>query len=90
MKIRFLELTPSNIFLLGYELKLSPTEASLLRAIAEGGKSDVDTLALLLNDGVSRTNIAVHVNGINKKAARISERRLVVHKDGRYVINPYM
>ena len=90
MHIRFLELCPSKIFLLGYELKLSPTEEKLLRAIAEGGKSDIDTLSLLLKDGVSRGNIAVHVNGINKKASEISGRRLVIHRNARYILNPYM
>jgi hypothetical protein len=90
MNIRFLELCPDKIFLLGYELKLSPTEDKLLRTIAEGGKSDVDSLTPILNSGITRGNIAVHVNGINKKAAKISGRRLVIHKNSRYVINPYM
>ncbi len=90
MKIRFLELCPERIFLLGYELKLSPSEDKLLRAIAQGQKSDIDSLSLLLRDGVGRGNIAVHINSINKKAAKISERKLVIHKDSRYIINPYM
>ena len=90
MKIRFLELCPNKIFLLGYELKISPSEEKLLRAIAEGGKSDIDTLSALLRDGVSRGNVAVHINGINKKAALISGRKLVIHRNSRYIINPYM
>ena len=90
MHIRFLELCPEQIFLLGYELKLSPTEEKLLRAIAEGGKSDIDTLSHLLKDGASRGNIAVHVNGINKKASAISGRKLVIHRNSRYILNPYM
>lgn len=90
MKIRFLELCPERIFLLGYELKLSPSEDKLLRAIAEGGKSDIDSLTPLLSEGVSRGNIAVHINNINKKASKISGRKLVIHKSSRYIINPYM
>lgn len=90
MKIRFLELCPDKIFLLGYELKLSPTEEKLLRTIADGGKSDIDSLALLLTSGVSRTNISVHISSINKKAEKISKRKLVIYKNSRYTVNPYM
>ena len=90
MRFRFLELCHDKIFLLGYELKLSPTEERLLRAVAYGGKSDIDTLCLILRDGVGRGNVAVHINGINKKAAKISGRKLIIHKDSRYILNPYM
>ena len=90
MKIRFLELCPDKIFLLGYELKLSPSEEKLLRAIAEGGRSDVDSLRVILTDGVNRSNVAVHISSINKKAQIISRRKLVIYKNSRYIINPFM
>lgn len=90
MQIRFLNLLPDKIYLLGLPLKLSSTEDILLRAIASGGKSGVDDLLTLLGDGVTRGNVAVHVNSINKKASAISGRRLIIHKQKRYVINPFM
>lgn len=90
MQIRFLNLLPDKIYLLGLPLKLSRTEDILLRAIASGGKSGVDDLLPLLGDGITRGNVAVHVNSINKKASAISGRRLIIHKQKRYVINPFM
>lgn len=90
MQIRFLSLTPEGIFLLGLPLLLSPTEERLLRAIAEGGKSGVDDLLPLLSSGVSRGNVAVHINSINEKAAEISGRRLIIHEEKQYRINPFM
>ena len=90
MQIRFLELAHDGIFLLGRPLTLSPTEERLLRAIAEGGKSGVDDLLPLLSEGVSRGNVAVHINSINEKAARLSGRKLIIHEEKRYKINPFM
>ena len=90
MQIRFLQLDPNRIFLLGYELKLSPTEEILLRAVAEGGKCGTDDLAKLLSDGVNRTNVSVHINSINRKAKRISSRKLIVYESKQYRINNFM
>lgn len=90
MQIRFLVIDHRGIFLLGYPLKLSATEAKLLYEIAKGGKSSADDLLLLLSEGVSRGNVAVHVNSINRKAHKISGRKLIIHQDGEYKINPYM
>ena len=90
MQIRFLNIAYDGIFLLGYPLRLSPTEERLLKEVANGGKTDADTLASLLTDGVSRGNVAVHINSINRKAKKISERKLIVYEKGRYVINGLM
>ena len=89
MQIRFL-LIENDIRLLGHLLKLSPTEEKLLRSIAENGRMTVDDLAELLNKGVGRGNVAVHVNAINRKAEHISSRKLVIFKSDAYEINPYM
>ncbi len=90
MQVRFLSLERDGIFLLGYKLKLSPTEERLLRAIAEGGKTDINHLSSILPEGVSRGNVAVHINAINRKAEKLSQRKLVIYKDSRYELNPFM
>ena len=90
MKIRFLDIAHDGNFLLGYPLKLSPTEEKLLKEVANGGKCDVSSLAKLLSDGVSSGNVAVHINAINRKAKKISGRKLIVHENGSYKINELM
>ena len=75
--------------LLGFPLKLSPTELKLLMAICERDMT-VEELSSLLNEGVSRQNVAVHINAINRKAELISGRRLVIFLGECYTLNPYM
>ena len=89
MQIRFLVIE-DDIRLLGLPLKLSPTESKLLRAIAENQRMTIEDLARLLNEGVSRGNVAVHINAINRKAERISSRKLVVFRTTAYEINQFM
>ncbi len=89
MQIRFLVIE-DDIRLLGFPLKLSPTESKLLRSIAENGRMTIEELARLLNEGVSRGNVAVHINAINRKAERISSRKLVVFHANAYEINLFM
>ena len=90
MQIRFLVIDHDGIFLLGKPLKLSHTEERLLITIASGGKSGAQDLLTLLEPGVSVGNIAVHINSINRKAAKISERKLIIHENKQYKINPLM
>ena len=92
MKINFnyLIINDNEVYLIGYKLKLSPTERMLLCTITENKSASIEELLPLLSDGVSRGNIAVHINSINKKAYNISGRKLILFEDGKYVINPYM
>ena len=90
MQVRFLTIERDAIFLLGYELKLSPTERKLLCCVAEGGRSDVDTMAKNLCNDVSRGNVAVHISAINRKAKKLSGRKLIIYENGQYAINPFM
>ena len=92
MKINFnyLIINDNEVYLIGYKLKLSPTERIILCAIAENKNATIEELLPLLSNGVSRGNIAVHINSINKKAYNISGRKLILFEDGKYVINPYM
>ena len=92
MKINFnfLTITDNDVYLIGYKLKLSPTERILLYEITNGSGTSIEELLPFLSEGVSRGNVAVHINSINKKAEKISGRRLVLFDNGKYVINPYM
>ena len=89
MQRGFLNVNDSGIFLLGFPLKLSPTEQKLLVAICERDAT-IEELSMLLCEGVSRQNVAVHINSINRKAELISGRRLVIFTNECYTLNPYM
>lgn len=90
MNVEFLNINGKEVYLIGYPLKLSPTERRLLYAIADSKGKTVDELLSLLADGVSRGNVAVHINSINKKAIAVSSRRLILFQDEKYVINEFM
>ena len=85
----FLNVNDNGLFLLGFPLKLSPTEQKLLVAICERDAT-IEELSTLLCEGVSRQNVAVHINSINRKAELISGRRLVIFTNECYTLNPYM
>ena len=89
MQISFLVIE-DEIRLLGFPLKLTPSERKLLVAIAEHGPLSIEELVPLLNVGVSRGNVAVHINAINRKAERIGARKLIVFRENAYKINPFM
>ena len=92
MQIRFLVLYESQGAdrLLGFPLHLTPTERKLLVAIAKNGTADIDHLCSLLPMGVSRGNVAVHINSINRKAEQISSRKLIVFSNNAYAISEKM
>ena len=90
MTVGYLDITSKEAYLIGYKLKLSPTERAILLEIAQNAGATIDELMPLLSDGVRRGNIAVHINAINKKAFGVSGRRLVLFENDRYIINPYM
>ena len=66
MQRGFLNVNDNGIFLLGFPLKLSPTEQKLLVAICERDAT-IEELSTLLCEGVSRQNVAVHINSINQE-----------------------
>ena len=90
MNVNYLNITKNEAYLIGYKLKLTPTERSILFEIADKKGASIDELLSLLSEGVSRGNIAVHINSINKKADSISGRRLVLFENNKYILNPYM
>ena len=68
MTVNYLNITKEEAYLIGYKLKLSPTERAILFEIANKKSASIEELLPILSDGVSRGNIAVHINSINKKA----------------------
>ncbi|MBO5938181.1 MAG: hypothetical protein J6Q82_01605 [Clostridia bacterium] len=71
--------------LLGYPLFLSRTEATLLRYLITN-----KTISTKHLTGRSANTLAAKICGINKKAHRISGRRLILFSDGAYRFNPYL
>ena len=90
MIINYLNITEKEAYLIGYKLKLSPTERAILLEIADKNGASIEDLLPLLSEGVSRGNIAVHINSINKKAIAVSARKLVLFENDRYILNPNM
>ena len=79
-----------GVFLLNEAMPLSKTDYAILRLTAKAypGPLDVKSLRSLLPE-MSENCLAVHINAINKAAARITERRLIVFKNG-YKLNEFM
>lgn len=90
IKVDFLNIEKNGVYLIGYPIKLSPSERALLYEIAAKNGASIDDLLSLLAEGVSRGNVAVHINSINRKAEAISGRRLVLFENEKYILNPYM
>ena len=90
IKVDFLNIEKNGVYLIGYPIKLSPSECALLYEIAAKNGASIDDLLSLLAEGVSRGNVAVHINSINRKAKAISGRRLVLFENEKYILNPHM
>lgn len=90
MQERFLIIEDNEVRLVGFPLYLTPTEKKLLTLITERGEASTELLCSLLNEGVSRQNVAVHISSINRKAQLVSGRKLVCFENNLYGINPHM
>lgn len=87
---------PPRFRLLGYDLRLSPSEETILTAILTAEPytppSAVE-LVSLLSDGrlISKNQVSVLVGRINRKASILSGRSLIIGVSHRgYRLNPYM
>ena len=77
--------------MLGYLLKLMPSERAILVSLAEGGKTSRELLSAIAHlRAVGVSNIAAHVSSINKKAREIGSRRLIVSEKRKYILNEFM
>ena len=71
-------------YLLGYELKLTPTEFKILDLIFEHGQISPDEMLPYLPARCTRRSIPVHVSAINKKALAISGRLFIDNSKAKY------
>ena len=74
-----------EFLLFGYPLHLSPDEATLVHLLRKKRTRGIFSLPNL-----SANALAVRVCSINKKAMRVSGRKLIVFSDGAYHLNPYL
>lgn len=78
------------VTLLGERLSLSKNNYIILRLTAKAYPNELDLSSLRsILPTMTDNCLAVHINTINKAAARITERRLIVFKDG-YKLNEFM
>ena len=91
MTYKHLLINDSAVYLLGYELRLTPSERLILASVAEGGATTAELLSVITHlriVGVS--NVAAHISSINKKAKQIGGRRLIVSRNRKYILNEFM
>lgn len=73
----------NSVLYLGYTLALSPTEFSVLCAIAESERplrrSELLRVLPSKNEALTSGNVSVHVSNINRKAKIIGGRTLILH-----------
>ena len=87
----FLTIDAQKVFLLGYDMKLTPAEYRVLTVIAAtSGVSAEEIMERGGFSGMSKSNVAVHICSINKKAGRISGRRLILFENDVYLLSKYM
>jgi DNA-binding response OmpR family regulator len=81
-----------RLFLLGCPLELTPREYGVLMSVIRHypGSASVKDICRD-NEGLGPGSVPVHITAINKKAARIGGRKLIIAKRGLgYIINRYM
>lgn len=76
-------------FLLNRPLELSKSEYVILRLIAKAYPNVLSKENISKALSISANAVPVHISGINKAADRITERRLVIFKNG-YKLNDLM
>ena len=81
-----------EVYYLGYRLALTKSEFCILCAIlkSEAGveRNEFSDIAAARH-GSDRT-MKTHICNINKKAADIGDRKLIVNENGRYRLNEFM
>ncbi len=78
-----------RVILLGYPLSLSQLELKILMSVCREHPFSISIEMLATEIGITANSLAVHICSLNKKAARISGRRLIVF-DGGYRLNEFM
>lgn len=84
----FLEIEGESAWLMGYSLKLSPTEAKIINIIFDNRPVDTDGILAHLPSKATKKSIPVHINSINKKAIAISGKKLIICSSDKYSFEP--
>ena len=71
-------------FLLGYPLKLSPTEEAMMKVLLQDGWCYPHELIGVYQQKPTADSLPVHIHSINRKAEAISGRKLI-----RFHLNSY-
>jgi len=79
-----------DVIFLGYRLNLTPAEYRIIKIIAEKGRAGTEEIYTEFKKSLTKGNVAVHICAINRKAAFISERRLIEYTDKCYFFNEFM
>lgn len=80
-----------EVYYLGYRLKLTPSEYKLLFTLADRTRLKIEELSDVL--GLSpnqKSNVAVHICAINRKAHAVGERKLILCENSEYYLNENM
>ena len=81
----------SEVFYLGYRLKVTPSEYKILTVLDRSDRCSTNELTELLGfDATKKGNVAVHICSINRKAVSIGERKLILCQGSEYFFNEYM
>lgn len=75
---------PNCFYLLGYPLRLSPTESAILHKLLAAVSLPIEELCILPTKTLSKRCLAVHIHAINQKAMEISGRRLILFLEDSY------
>ena len=70
-------------------MKLSKNEYTVLRLLAKAYPETLSKEELSKSAQISQNSVTVHISGINKAADRVTERRLIIFKNG-YKLNALM
>ena len=79
-----------GVTLLGYPISLSKTDYIIVKLLvaAEGKAIDSEAIAEILK--VSKNCLSAHICTINKKAFDLTNRKLIIHTNRGYMLNPFM
>ncbi len=85
----YLDLEYKDVTLLKYPLIVTKLEFKILELLVRAFPESLTPEHLCQELNISRKSLSVHICSINKKAAPISERRLVLFSNG-YCLNEFM
>ena len=79
-------------YLLGYHLELTKNEYGILCLLCRrcDGVTVDEIVCINPEREIARGSVKVHICNINKKAYRISKRKLILFDGGKYRLNEFM